>query len=99
MALCYPVIPRPQQIEYGNREISLASFHLVSRLRSAENEMWTQFLTEQGLVSQPEGFPFRFEFDSEGSENKPEGYTLKISDSEVLLRLEPPAAFFTVSKP
>lgn len=94
MALCYPVIPRPQQIEYGNREISFASFHLVSHLRSAENEMWNQFLGAQGLVSQPDGFPFRLELDSEGWENKPEGYTLKISDSEVLLKAGTSSGFF-----
>ncbi|MFM1878465.1 MAG: hypothetical protein RLZZ241_1331, partial [Bacteroidota bacterium] len=94
LASCYPVIPRPQHIRYGNREISFSDFHLVSNRGAAENEMLIQFLSEQGLVSRANGFPFRFELDSESWENRPEGYALTISDSEVLLSAGNSKGFF-----
>lgn len=78
----YPIIPTPQNIQYGPSEIKFKTFQVISSEFLTESDLLKNFLLQNGLNESPQGLAIEIIKEHLSVDNPEEAYKLSI-DKEV----------------
>ncbi|MET2986512.1 family 20 glycosylhydrolase [Aureibaculum conchae] len=92
----YPIIPTPQQIEYGSSETHFTAFAIENGDFDVESELLKSFLTVKGLSQDSEGIKIKFIHKEIAENTSDEAYTLSIDEGITITAKTSKGAFYAV---
>lgn len=92
----YPIIPTPQEISYGEREIVFNSFDIIQSDFNAETKQLRAFFNEMGIEESPKGIKIQIIRETTTSNNANEAYKLNIDAGIIIWSKTNKGAFYGI---
>jgi hexosaminidase len=80
----YPLIPSPQNIEYGQKEVHFKSVNIISNSYHDEGKLLKDFFTSNNIETAPNGLIIELQKTTKFSSDSNEAYQLNITDKVVI---------------
>ena len=80
----YPIIPSPQSIEYGEKEVHFKSVNIISNSYHNEGKLLNDFFASNNIENNPKGLIIELKKTTKSSSDSNEAYQLNITDKVVI---------------
>lgn len=96
LAMEYPIIPTPQQLDYGEKEISFEFSSINTNVFENEARILQNFLRDKGIGIEQKGLKIQFKKEEATDSKNVESYKLEIGSAVTITASDSKGAFYGV---